>query len=165
MELIINSPKYGQFTVLYDDEDHDKIKNYNWHVEKRSKGSSLIYAASKVYKNGRQSTLYMHRLITNCPDNKIVDHINHDTLDNRKCNLRVCSNQENSMNRKSNKNSSSRFKGVCWKKREKKWISQINANNKNTCLGYFENEIDAAIAYNVSAKCLFGEFAHLNEVL
>ena len=165
MELKIISPKYGEFTVLYDNEDHEKLSKYKWYVQKIYKRNSLFYVQSKIYKNGRQSNIYMHRLIINCQENKFVDHINHNSLDNRKSNLRVCTQKENRRNSKSNKNSSSKFKGVTWHKRNKKWVSQIRTNKKNIWLGLFENEIDAALVYNGAAKYLFGEFAYLNEVL
>jgi hypothetical protein len=165
MELIINSKKYGKFIVLYDDEDHDKISKYKWHVKKMNKRNSLIYAATNVKENGRRGALMLHRLITNCQDNKMVDHINHNSLDNRKSNLRICTNSENKMNSKSYKNSTSRFKGVAWYNRDKKWRSYIMKDYKCIWLGLFENEIDAALAYNCAAIKYHGEFACLNEVL
>lgn len=104
----------------------------------------------------------MHRVITNCPKNKQIDHKNHNGLDNRLCNLRICSQSENLRNGRSRKNSSSRFKGVSQYKPENRWQTYIWENGKNQYLGHFDNEIDAAIAYDVVAKELFGEFANCN---
>jgi hypothetical protein len=162
MKLKINSPKDGEFEILYDDEDYEKVSKYNWFIDKH-KGDSF-YVRAFIYKNGKCSCLRIHRLITNCTKDKMVDHINGDTLDNRKCNLRVCSNQENSMNSKSYKNSSSNFKGVTWHKKANKWAASIMKDYKTIYLGLFENEMDAALVYNGAAKYLFKEFACLNGV-
>ena len=95
---------------------------------------------------------------------KIVDHINHDEIDNRIDNLRSCTCQQNQMNRRSNKNTTSKYKGVYWLKKNNKWATQIQIDKKVKNLGYFQNEKDAAIAYNKAAQKHYGEFAYLNEV-
>ena len=148
----------GKF-ALVDDDDFDELNQYNWCFHNG-------YAVRGVaISQGKQKTQLMHRLITNCPDDMEVDHINHDKLDNRKSNLRVCSSSENSHNQKmQTKVKSSRFKGVYFNKNANKWQAQIKLDDKNKYLGLFTNEIDAAIAYNVAAIELFGEFALLNEV-
>jgi len=148
----------GQYAII-DDEDFDELNQYNWCF-------SHGYAVRGVaISQGKYKTQYMHRFVTNCPDGFDVDHINHNTLDNQKSNLRVCSNSENRRNQKVRTYAkTSRFKGVSFYKRDGNWRAQIECNNKNKYLGYFANEIDAAIAYNNAAIELFGEFALLNEV-
>ena len=113
--------------------------------------------------NGKRTTQRMHRLIMNCPKGLLVDHKNHDGLDNRKCNLRLCTNAENQYNQKPlQKKTSSQYRGINWQKRIGKWDVWIQLNGKSIFLGSFSNEIEAAKAYDKKAKELFGEFAHLN---
>jgi hypothetical protein len=103
----------------------------------------------------------MHRVITNAPAGKVVDHIDRNGLNNRRCNLRICSAADNSRN-SVKKGKSSRYKGVSWNKKNKKWFSSIKYNRKFLHIGYFENEIAAAKAYDKMAHKLFGQFAYLN---
>jgi hypothetical protein len=154
--MIVIPLTQGKFAKL-DSEDYDIIKNYSWYY-------SNGYAYTNItLPNDKQTTLRMHRLIMGLTDPKIqCDHINHDELDNRRINLRQCTNQENNRNRNCNKNSTSKYKGVCWYKRDNKWRSSIKFNNKQIHLGYFYDENEAAIAYNNKSKELFGEFANLN---
>jgi hypothetical protein len=101
----------------------------------------------------------------NDPKNE-VDHINHNPLDNRKENLRICTRRENSRNRtkgKFIKRPSSRYKGVSFDKKLNKWIAAIGLDTM-IYIGCFTTEEDAAFAYNIKAKEIFGEFACLNEV-
>lgn len=107
----------------------------------------------------------MHRVIMNAPPHLQVDHINHDTLDNRKHNLRLVTPPQNRLNSCKQERSLSQFKGVTWNKRKKKWVTQISFNRKRRFAGYFDNEIDAALAYNQKAQELFGEYALLNQIL
>ena len=104
----------------------------------------------------------MSRFILNTPKGKHTDHINHDTLDNRKCNLRICTVAQNSFNRKLSVRNTSGYKGVSWNKELKKWYASIKFQYKSYSLGLFSNKIDATIAYNMAAKKYFGEFAYIN---
>ena len=110
-ELLIKSPKHGDFIFLIDLEDVDLVKDKHWVLQSCDK--KLFYAKTKQY--------LLHRYITNCPDDKIIDHINHNTLDNRKRNLRICTASENNSNRSPLKNSKSGHVGVCWRENEKAW--------------------------------------------
>jgi len=110
----------------------------------------------------------MHRLITNAKPGEIIDHINRNSLDNRKCNLRKCSNSQNQWNTVKQKNNKSGFKGVYWNKEKEKWQAQISfgkdAVGKQVTfyLGRFDNVLEAAAAYDKKAKELHGKFARLN---
>jgi hypothetical protein len=104
----------------------------------------------------------MHRVILNAPKGLMVDHINHDTLDNRKENLRIVTNQQNTFNQKL-KNHSSKYKGVTWNSNSEKWCARIR-HNKPIYLGLFKDEKEAGMAYNEGAKKYFGEFALLNDI-
>lgn len=107
----------------------------------------------------------VHRMILGLTDSKIkVDHINGNKLDNRKSNLRIATTQQNGMNRTKIKKFTSKYKGVGWNKRNKKWRAIIYLNNKCIYIGAYKTELEAAKAYNKKAKELYGEFAKLNEV-
>ena len=114
---------------------------------------------NKIYLNHRLIFLYHHGYLP-----KFIDHIDRDKANNNIENLREVTLQQNNMNRKSHKNTSSIYKGVSWDKRYQKWKSQIEINGKSIHLGYFKSETEAAIAYNRAAIELFGEYAKLNEI-
>jgi hypothetical protein len=106
----------------------------------------------------------MHRIILNAPPHLVVDHINHNGLDNRKANLRLCTVAQNNQNTRphANPNKLSKYKGVSLDKNRNLYIALIHRNKKNYYLGRFKNETDAAKAYDKKAAELFGEFAYLN---
>jgi hypothetical protein len=105
----------------------------------------------------------MHRLVMNAPRGMEVDHINGDTLDNRKCNLRICSRSENLRNASLSGDSTSGFKGV-WKKQtgRRQWVAAIYKEGKNRFLGSFASKEEAASRYDKEATRLYGNFARLN---
>ena len=105
----------------------------------------------------------MHRVINDTPKILGTDHIDGNPLNNQKSNLRNATKSQNGMNRKSNRNSSSKYKGISWNKQNKKWRGEIQKNKKRYGLGYFKSEIEAARAYNKKALELFGEYARLNK--
>ncbi len=101
--------------------------------------------------------------ISGVPNGKFVDHINHNGLDNRRANLRIVTHKQNGWNRrKTARKSTSRYKGVCWSKRERMWHVQIKKNGKQITIGYFLDEKAAARAYDAKADELFGQYAALN---
>jgi hypothetical protein len=116
-------------------------------------------------KNGKQCNPKFHRLLAKVfidnPENKpIVDHIDGCRTNNTLSNLRWCTWQENTHNKVSQKNSSSKFKGVSYFKRDKKWRARIHIDGKSHCLGLFKNEYDAHLAYDKKARETQGEFYH-----
>ncbi len=142
----------GRF-ALVDDEDYDYLMQWKWQFH--SKG----YARRR--SNGKN--IYMHRIINKTPDGLITDHINRDPLDNRKLNLRTCTNHQNLSNvEKTCGKTSSIYKGVCWHKMGKKWMARIVVEKMAFYLGCFESEKDAALAYDLAALKYCGDFAKLN---
>lgn len=118
-----------------------------------------------VYINGNRKRL--HRFLMNAQDDEVVDHNNNNELDNRLCNLRICTDVQNGYNKKKciKENTTSIYKGVRKIKDNKKnpYLIRITKNGKALCLGNYNNELKAAIAYNLKAKEIFGEFANLNK--
>lgn len=113
----------------------------------------------------RGEMIRMHRAIMNPPKGMHIDHIDMDTLNNQRSNLRVCTHQENLRNRESAKGSSSKYKGVCWDKSRHKWFASIKMDvGKQLNLGRYDSELTAADAYNQKAQELFGDFARLNNL-
>jgi len=148
----------GKFAII-DIEDRDSVLRHNWFAVKHK---NTFYTK----RNGRDSNrnkkmYYMHREILKATCG-MVDHINGNGLDNRKCNLRVCNNRQNQQNRRPQRLSTSQYKGVNWDSINSQWKSRICFNGKQIHIGRFDSEQEAARAYDIKAKELFGEFARLN---
>jgi hypothetical protein len=145
----------GAVTVI-DDADFASIGSFKWSLHSRG------YAVRTVRTATRVRMVSMHRELLACPEGLVVDHINLNTLDNRRTNLRVCTAQENMRNRRSERGSRSRYKGVARNSALNKWVAGIGIDGRRFHLGTFTSEIDAALAYDNAARDCFGEFAHLN---
>jgi hypothetical protein len=150
-----------EWTIL-DQQDYCRYREFKWFI----KGNGSKVYALRSFKIGPKKTKMaaMHREIMNAPKGKIVDHKNGDSLDNRRVNLRFATQSQNLANAIRDKSkATSRFTGVYLNKaREKKWHVGIRYQGKKVFLGRFDNEIDAAKAYDEAAKKYHGEFARLN---
>lgn len=153
--------------ALVDDSDYEVLSTNAWRLFGRGYVGRKVYCRSESGKSIYR-TVYLHRLLTDAQDDQIVDHINRDPLDNRRENLRVCTQLENCYNRegqstKCGKATTSVFKGV-WRShpstgmKSRPWIAAIGG----THLGYFATEHEAAEAYDAAAGLVQGEFAVLN---
>ena len=146
----------GKF-ALVDEEDYEWLNQWKWHY---NNGYATRNQWDPITK--KQIKILMHRLIMKSSEDMQVDHANHNTLDNRKCNLRICTKFQNMQNSKLQKNRSSKYKGVCWHKDNKKWKAYITYEGKRIHLGYYDIEEEAARVYDKKAIELFGKFAYLN---
>lgn len=135
----------------FDLEDYDLIKKYCWKINKNG------YVLSS---NG----VFMHRVIMNCPNELVVDHINGEESrnDNRKSNLRIATPSQNCMNRKIQSNNTSGITGVYFDKDKNKWFSTICISHNSIHLGYFDNKEDAIKARKDAEEKYFGEWSYDN---
>lgn len=150
--------------ALVSDRDFKALAKYKWY--RYGEKAVMRYE----WRGEKRHSIYMHREIMNTPRGLDTDHRNHNTLDNRRRNLRIATRRENSGNRKPTKRLRlSRYKGVTWRKKEGrmkcgKWRATIGVNYKTVSLGNFMNQKDAARAYNRAAIIQFGRFAYLNKL-
>lgn len=144
---------------MVDDDDYERLIGFNWHR------TPCGYAARRVSVGAnRQATLLMHREVMRVEPGREVDHKSGDRLDNRKENLRAVTRAQNQMNRRKIKEKTSAYKGVWWVKARSRWQAGIRVNRRLISLGYFENEVEAALAYNRAAEGHFGEYARPNQI-
>lgn len=157
VKIYIKSPKYGLKVMLIDLEDlhkiKDKVNSITLWVQKHN-----TYAACKI----EQKNYAIHRVILDYPEGLYIDHINHNGLDNRKSNLRICNNMINQQNRKVNKNSKSGVIGVNWHP-DGYWVAKIKANKKNISLGYFRNKKEAIQARKIAELKYFTKIQALKK--
>lgn len=145
----------GRVTIV-DKADYEMLRHLSWHVT--AKG----YARHCERYLDTSRSVAMHRMIMLPESGQEVDHINGDRLDNRRCNLRLCSRAENGRNRRRQRSSSFRFKGARKDWRRGKWQAYIKDDGIQRHLGCFESETEAARAYDAAAMRLFGDFARTN---
>lgn len=145
-----------------DPRDYRWLMLYKWCVCWTSKRRR--YAVSYSHKGKTGKRVLMHRLIINAPKNLLVDHYNHNTLDNHRLNLRLASNFQNQCNvlGKKRKNSLSKYRGVSRNKHSPGWIARIQADGKRIKIGTFKKQKAAAHAYDKAALKYHGQFAMLN---
>jgi hypothetical protein len=141
-----------------DDEDYEKFKDFPW--RKSQHGYAIICKAV----NKRSKTFHLHREIMNAPEGLYVDHINGDPLDNRKENLRLVTHSQNMFNVKNYVTNKSGYRGVSWHALRNKWRARLNYKGTGIHIGLFDSKEEAALAYNIKASEMYGEYARLNVV-
>tara|TARA_Y100000310_G_scaffold328572_1_gene396911 strand:+ start:193 stop:1194 length:1002 start_codon:yes stop_codon:yes gene_type:complete len=182
-KFIIESPTHGDIQVLIDKKDWKTLSQYRWSATNCHKGrdnQQQFYINARIplpnapryqytHPSGyqrtymRRKTLAITRLILDAPEGYIVDHINGNTLDNRRHNLRICTYQQNGQNSRSKIKTSHGYKGISrGKSKTNPWTVYIRINNKNVNLGSYATKEDAARSYDVAALINFGEFAYTN---
>lgn len=147
--------------AVVDDDDYDRVSRFKWSATRHGK---VVYAQRKIKTPlGRSTSLLLHRFLMNVVNPKIyVDHRDHDGLNCKKSNLRLCVPGENDGNQMKKHGTSSRYKGVSWDSGRKTWRAQITIRGRVRFLGRYDSEEDAAIMYDAAARSAFGEFAHTN---
>lgn len=136
-------------TFYFDKDDYNLIKNYCWYHD------NLNYIRTRINKN---TQITLHRLIMNPPDDKVIDHINYDTTDNRKSNLRICTQSQNLMNSMKRIDNTSGHTGVYYNKRNKKWFSVITVNGEVINLGTYKDKNDAIKIRQQAERQYFGKY-------
>ena len=137
--------------AIVDHDDYDWLNQWKWSLSGRY-----------VHRKAGKRTIYLHRLICGNPKGMVCDHINGDPLDNRRSNLRICHQKDNTRNSKLQKNNKTGFVGVSFLKSYGKFESYIHVNHKKINLGYFDDPIVAAKTRDIASIKYFGEFGRLN---
>lgn len=146
----------GKF-VFIDDEDHERVTKNKWYWD----GHYVI----RYLRPSEGSSIRLHRFIMNAQKGQVVDHMDRNSLNNQKSNLRFCSHQENLRNKAQHIKAKSGLKGVAVTKSKKRpYTAYIHIKGKKKYLGHFSNKFDAARAYNKAALIYHGVFAYLNPI-
>ena len=150
----------GKGVALVDDADYERLNQYKWYVKKCD--STMYARRNSKSPSGENKQTYMHHDVIGYDGNGERDHINHNGLDNRRSNLRVCTRSQNAQNRKLYGRNTSGYKGVSWDRPMKRWRASIKLNGNTRHIGYYFCIVKAAKAYDEKARELFGEFANTN---
>ena len=148
--------------AIVDDEDYEWLNQWRWQVDNQG------YAKRIISVDGGRQAVFMHRLILGLKygDKLLADHINHNSLDNRRCNLRIVNNSQNQANSYAASKNLIGYKGVryhpLYPGHCKAWRAEIRVNRKGIYIGSYETAGEAALAYNKAAIEYFGEYACLN---
>jgi hypothetical protein len=146
---------FGKYAIV-SLEDYERLNRHRWRA---LRGPKCFYAV----RSEKGKTIYMHNEVVSLEPGKLADHIDHNGLNNFRPNLQLATRSQNACNRrKRDTKCTSRYKGVWFNKREGKWMSAIKVDGRCIHLGYFDNEIDAARAYDAAAKEYHKNFAVLN---
>ena len=150
---IVGIANNSQKEFYIDKEDYELVKQFTWNTKTDS---------DYLQTNYQRKKFSLHRLImkVNNPKQQI-DHINHNVLDNRKCNLRIVTNSQNQMNRNKPKQNTSGVRGVYWHKNKKQWQANIQVDNKLLYLGIFDKKEDAIDARLKAEKQYFKQYNYM----
>lgn len=160
--IVVWSSKEKRFNVVkVDCSDFRFLSKIKWYINKN--GYAIRYFWDK--KDRKVKSEMMHRMILGIEDKSTqVDHVNWDRLDNRRSNLRQTNSIGNAANRKPGARNMSGFKGVSWNKGRKRWAAVVQHLGRIKWIGMFDSKADAAFAYNMEAKRIWGDYAYLNPI-
>lgn len=141
----------GGIICLIDDEDWDRIKNYSWclHADKQ-------YVGGRV-ENGKM--VLLHRFIMNVSSDMKIDHINHNTFDNRKENLRICTQAQNMWNAK-HRGSNTGIRGIHFRKKVGNYQVDITSYGKRVYLGVYPTIEEAIIVRKTAEFKYHGDYRY-----
>lgn len=148
------------YVALVDDADYEEMSEHRWQACVQSE--RLVYAKRDYQVDRKRFSVLMHRAIIDAPPDSEVDHADGNGLNNCRANLRVCSFTQNQQNRGKRPNTTSKYKGVSWHARSRRWRARICVNGKELYLGGFTSEKEAADTYDAKAREVFGGYARLN---
>lgn len=155
--IFIQSKKYGNLETLIETKDLELVQKmpFTWIVHYSPQGRTL-YVAANIYKdNGKRTSAKLHRWIMSPNKSDVVDHINHNTLDNRRSNLRVITTQENQQNRKaSNKNSITGVRGVSYRSDLNKYRARVYLQRQLAYSEHFDTLEEAEKAVKIAREKL-----------
>ena len=160
-EIILTQGK----VALVDDEDYDYLNQWKWCL--RGTGLGKFYAIrgfEKSKKSNIKGSISMHRQLMKPTNGFVIDHLDGDTLNNQKINLRICTQSQNCSNQKKSISNTSGYKGVSYYKKNNRFNAKIAFNKKTIYLGSYIDPIDAARAYNAAALKYHGKFANINKI-
>lgn len=149
------------YIAKIDTADCHLIDGRNWTAQVHPARHG-VYAMCNMSIDGTRKTTFMHRIIMSAEWPYQVDHINGDTLDNRRCNLRLATFGQNQRNRVKYANNSSGYKGVSWDKTHEVWKANVRVNGRRISIGTFRDKQEAVAAYNKAAQIIHGRFANVD---
>lgn len=164
MRIPLSQGKYA----IVDSADFDMVSQFKWCYVSNGRGYATRGITRRHKKTGGKDehiTIQMHRFILNAKPGEFVDHISGDGLDNRRSNIRLVSNAENSRNRLLGKNNKSGFKGVHWDKYHGRFVVRIRVNGRSEYAGSSKLAEEAARIYDEAAIKHYGKFAKTNKTL
>ena len=154
------------YSVMIDDEDYSIVQQHKWYVDSAIKRGKVYFFYNDCYckPDGQRSThhMFLHRIIMHTPTGLVTDHIDGNTLNCQKSNMRICTQDENNKNIKMPKTNTSGYKGVSWHKGHKKWRADIHVKGHQISLGIYDSPEDAYKVYCEAKKKYHGPYGRIN---
>ena len=147
--------------AIIDTDDISLVQDYRWHAAWARSGNRFYVSTNIKLPTGKHTSCGLHRVLLRPEAGMLIDHINHDSLDNRRSNLRICNKAQNGWNSLNNVRNKSGATGVIWHKQSGKWMAYAKNNGKQQHLGLFLIIADAKAAYTQFVTGSRGKFAYM----